>query len=74
MRSRYPVSSKENQIEFRTMQENLIYVLGSDIEVFDNNIDVSGVYDVIDTQVASGVQAYIYDRFYKISVENDIQG
>jgi hypothetical protein len=42
--------------ELNTFKEQIIKVLGYDSQVWDNKLDVSGVYDAIDaTLLASGV-------------------
>ncbi len=74
MRSRYPLSSKKNQVEFEEIQEQLIYLIGSDTNVFDNNVDVSGVYDILDSQIDASGQIFIYNNVYKVGAENDVQG
>ena len=57
MRSSFPISSKQMVVELNEIGEQLIKLLGYDIEVWDSNLDVSGVYDIIDaTLLASGVE------------------
>jgi len=64
MRPRYPVTSKENDVGLKELQEQLIYILGYDANIYDSSVDVSGVYDTIDSTVESSGVTMMNDRLY----------
>lgn len=62
MRAGAPLSSTQMRIELEEIGEHIISLLGYDAQVYDDKIDVSGVYDTIDAVLDSSGGAAISDR------------
>ena len=71
MRPKYPISSKESEVDLSEIQEHLIYVLGVDKFPHDGFIEVSGQYDILDKSISNSISGLITNRLINPIVSSD---